>query len=164
MDEQFGSEKAPALFSAVAQRGSRDTDLPGVGDGDGFVHVRRNRKRNTTKPADGLGSRQPSCKIASRLEGAKRIKYTPFHLSRVSPSSTVEDVVTHCRLKGITVTDCYPIHTRVWGTQSMKFFTESAAVETILKESFWPDVICRKWMKNPPRGPGVSQCPDTRSA
>ena len=93
-----------------------------------------------------------------------RVACKPFHLSGVSPTSTVEDVVTFCRLKRVNITGCYPVHTRVWGTQSMKVFVERSAEEVILSKDFWPEhVSCRKWLKNPKfgsHGPSVRNFPE----
>ena len=125
---------------------------------DGFVPFTKRRKQQAAKSASArTSSRAQSLKVASRLKGAVRVKCTPFHLSGVSPSSSMEDVITFCRLKGVLVAGCYSIRTRVWGTQSMKLFAESGAEETILGAGFWPEhVNCRKWAKNPPKGSGDS--------
>ena len=80
----------------------------------------------------------------------------PFYIAGISPESSAEDVLTHCRLKNVTVTGCYPIRTRQWGTQVMKLFAEASAEEVILGDDFWPDLVwCRPWLKDPPSGSGT---------
>ena len=75
----------------------------------GFVPVRK----KGSAAASGTRTRgQQSLRIASRPKGADRVDCTPFHLSNISLTSSVEDVITFCRLKRVTVTGCYAIRTR----------------------------------------------------
>ena len=97
----LGAELTGKLFSDAARRAAVDSE-------DGFVFPKR--KRST-------GKKDAVYKVASRLKGAERIACTPYHLSGVSPVSSEDDVVTFCRLKSVTVTGCYRIRTRKWGTQ-----------------------------------------------
>ena len=51
----------------------------------------------------------------------------------------------------VTVTGCYFIRTRIWGTQSEKVYVDDSSMETVLRESFWPDLVeCRRWETTPP--------------
>ena len=69
-------------------------------DNGGFVPVRK----KGSAAAAGIRTRgQQSLRIVSRLKGAYRVDCTPFHLSNISLTSSVEDVITFCRLKRVTI-------------------------------------------------------------
>ena len=121
----------------------------------GFVPV---RKKGSAADSGTRTRGQQSLRIVSRLKGAYRVDCTPFHLSNISLTSSVEDVITFCRLKRVTITGCYAIRTRRWGTQSMTIFVESSDADLVLSDDFWPHLVhCRRWMKTPPRGPRGSE-------
>ena len=121
-------------------------------DSEGLVPVKSRRARKGNLGKTEVRSRNSA---ARGLTGAKRAVCKAYHLSNVSPDSSDEDMVAYCRSRGVTVTGCYLIRTRVWGTRSMKVFAESTAETTILHEQFWPEhVCCRLWTTLPPRASG----------
>ena len=82
----------------------------------------------------------------------------PFHLSGLDPETAVEDVVTYCKQKGVNTTGCYPLPTRLWGTQTMKIFVDKQSEQVVLASDFWPDLVqCRAWQKLPPSRPAEHQ-------
>ena len=135
----------------------QQADNAGVDSSDGFDFPKTRRRRAQVRlNLKAGGPRQ----IASALKGARKVSCKPFYIAGISPESSAEDVLTHCRLKNVTVTGCYPIRTRQWGTQVMKLFAEASAV--FLGDDFWPDLVrCRPWLKDPPSGSGAGL---TRSA
>ena len=136
------SFEGPLSYSATAKSGSGRPPEDHTGNDDGFLPARKKHGR---------------LRVASRLKGAKSVKCKAFHLAGISPDSAVEDVITHCRLKGVAATGCYPVRTRAWGTQSMKLFVDAAAEASVLQEDFWPaHVRCTLWLKKPPQSKAVA--------
>ncbi len=92
--------------------------------------------------------------LYSKLYGSGRIVTRPFHLSGIGLDCCSEDVIQHCKERGVTVTGCLFIRTRIWGTQSAKLFVADKSVSEVISECFWPDFIkCRRWEATPPHRP-----------
>ena len=144
-------------YTEVARPQSRSE-----GADSGFITVksRRNKPRQRIAPVSGQHTHVPqkTRTVASPLKGAKRIVCKPFHLSGLDPETAVEDVVTYCKQKGVNTTGCYPLPTRLWGTQTMKIFVDKQSEQVVLASDFWPDLVqCRAWQKLPPSRPAEHQ-------
>ena len=85
-----------------------------LNDDGGFEKPKRRRAAKRAQAALLLTGKHPA-RIASRLKGAQRVFSKPFHLSSLSMDMTEDNVIAHCRLKGVMVTGCYTIPTRRWG-------------------------------------------------
>ena len=70
------------------------------------------------------------------LVGATKLSCALFHVRGISLQSTEEDILLHCRAKGITVTGAYMLRTKIWGAQSAKLFVAAADREAVLAEHF----------------------------
>ena len=129
-------------------------------DNSGFVEVGKRRK--PCKKGDNDVSRHgalPSGRSATSarraapvgLKGAQRARCMPFHLSGMCLESCEDDVFDFCSRKGVLITGCYLLRSRVWGTKSAKIYVDINAKETVLSDSFWPDILkCRVWEASAP--------------
>ena len=93
------------------------------------------------------GSRPATCGSS----GPRRVSSKPLHLSHLGPDCNPADVICFCKERRVTVTGCFFIRTRIWGTQSAKAYVDDSSLETVLRESFWPNLVeCRRWETTPP--------------
>lgn len=121
---------------------------------------RSHRMHTTEDKGNGLRGAHAASSTNSRtrqtspigLRGSERVPVQPFHLSGISVDCTPDDVIDHCRGKGITVTGCFFLPSRVWfGTRTAKLFAVSNAKHQLLARPFWPaHVVCRVWEPSPP--------------
>ena len=119
-------------------------------DDGGFEKPKRRRAAKRAQTAMLLTGKHLA-RITSCLKGVQRVFSKLFHLSGLSMDMTENNVIAHCRLKGVMVTGCYTIPTRRWGTKSVKVFIDKAADKAVLAETFWPEFVrCRAWLKEPP--------------
>ena len=117
---------------------------------DGFTQPKRRRPRKPT-PSNNLSGKRVTGNAT--LRGAQRVSASPFHLAGISLESTAEDIVSYCRTRNVSVTGCYLVRSRVWGTQSAKLFAATSSADKILDSNFWPEHMrCRKWDNYPPTG------------
>ena len=139
------------------------------------VDVRRNTERRRKPPDSGTGracfilSKPPKTKRSSimtaegdrlaknatcgssGLHGSRRVSSKPLHLSHLGPDCNPADVIRYCKERRVTVTGCYFIRTRIWGTQSAKVYVDDSSLETVLHQRFWPNLVeCRRWETTPP--------------
>ena len=145
---RHGDEEGAAMLER-AREGSSYAVVTASGS-DGFTTVVRkaSSKRKFQKKTSSTKT------IAAPLSGAQRVSCKPFHLSGLSMDTTTDDVLAYVKLKGVTITGCYAISTKVWGTASMKVFIAKSAEPTVLDSNFWPEFVkCREWMKTPPFRP-----------
>ena len=136
-----------------------DTRMPGTchsettqGDNGWITQRRRGSKRNlATSAASRLTGSRPATSGSSGLYGSRRVSSKPLHLSYLGPDCNPADVIRYCKERRVTVTGCYFIRTRIWGTQSAKVYVDDSSLETVLRDSFWPTLVeCRRWETTPP--------------
>ena len=144
--DALSRERDDSSWAGVAARG------PKVSAEDGF-QVARGKRRAVTVGGGKSGAVRRSDQGPS-LKGAVRIHCLPFHLSGISLDSGADDVISHCLDRNVSITGCYLIRSRVWGTQSAKIFVDKNCKERVLEEGFWPDhPRCRVWEPDPPTRP-----------
>ena len=73
-----------------------------------------------------------------------------YHLSGIDLDCTVNDVIHHCKKKGILATACFMLKRRaLHTTQTAKLYVRDDL--KILEDGFWPDFLkCRPWQQSPP--------------
>lgn len=166
--KQTADSKSPATeglgakkHSVIPQRGSkhnsvddmRDVNASGTPDScvdDGWQLVQR-RSRRPGASTETLRTRGGRSHL--KLYGSDRVATTTFHLSRIGLDCTPADVLRYCKTRGVVLTGCVFIRTRVWGTQSAKIFVAEKCASEVVTADFWPDLIkCRRWEFTPPRG------------
>ena len=141
-------------FAAVA---SKPLENGSGKDNDGFIAVRKRRRgrvnRSGSRPGDGQ-----SC----ALRGAQRVRAKCFFVSGISCDCSASAIEKYCRDRSVTVTGCYLLRSRAWGTVSAKLFVAEANSDAVVTSSFWPEyVCCRPWERSPP---GAKNFPDDRHA
>ena len=82
------------------------------------------------------------------LRGARTIRKTVFFLGGISPECSADDITTYCSERGIMVSACRLLESRLFGTKSARLSVSQADAlkENILGESFWPEnITIRPW-------------------
>ena len=136
-------------INPVNSRSHDDTRKPGTchsetsqGDNGWITQRRRGSKRNfASSAASRLTGSGPATCGSSGLYGSRRVSSKPLHRSHLRPDCNPADVIRYFKERLDTVTGCYFIRTRIWGTQSAKVYVDVSSLETVLRESFWPDLV-----------------------
>ena len=113
--------------------------------------INRKNKEHERKQSDRpseLGLRGRGSKRG--LRGAERVSIGVYHLSGIDLDCTVDDVIHHCKKKGILATACFMLKRRaLHTTQTAKLYVRDDP--KILEDGFWPDFLkCRPWKQSPP--------------
>ena len=157
----------PASYADQVRRDGPSTVVD-ASTADGFTRVVRRKRSRGTGGRVPVSSQQASRSASTGLRGAERVRCKAFHLARVSLESTPQDVIAFCRKARVTVTGCYILPSRVWGTQSFKVYIDEACEQQVLGETFWPAHLrCRLWEREPPRSNverGKDDAPSSRSS
>ena len=152
LDNANADENAVPEYSGKPQTEESQAEVE-----NGSVWVTQERRRRQvqerSRPAQSGASRGDNQQPRSHgLHGAPSAQCSALHLSHTSLESKVEDVLTHCRQRRVSVAGCFFIRSRNWGTQSAKIFVADSFGEDVRKEGFWPEMIeCRRWESTPPR-------------
>ena len=170
MASNLDDGRLPSVPTPYADQVRRDgpSTVVDASTADGFTRVVRRKRSRGTGGRVPVSSQQASRSASTGLRGAERVRCKAFHLARVSLESTPQDVIAFCRKARVTVTGCYILRSRVWGTQSFKVYIDEACEQQVLGETFWPAHLrCRLWEREPPRSNverGKDDAPSSRSS
>jgi len=81
------------------------------------------------------------------LSGAKKVERSVLHLGNIGMKCTANDVVSHCKEKGVTVTACTLFSAeRAYGTLQARVTIDASNLPAAMGKGFWPKhVTVRAW-------------------